>query len=190
MSVCHFQCFVGPRYKLWGDSTMVWLLGLVIICWLLIWESNNCDLWSTVGFWGKTNFRELRMFINIQEVSHWYVLCWSVSRGSHLYVACWAWFLIGKKCAWLSIRSLDFCGSKVELEPCNLIFTVWRWPWSLDQLSKRALIIWFNFDLSHKCFYTGHISDYPLCFVTRIKMVSMSILSKDQNNQKPTVWWH
>ena len=180
---------------------MMWFLGLVRICWLLIWESNNCDLWSTVGLWGKTNFWELRMFINIQEVSHWYVLCWSVSRGSHLYVACWAFATGIKIFDWqemcLIVHSklliawfLWVKGQIGAMQFDPLIFTVRRWPWSLDQLSKRALIIWFNFDLSHKCFYTGHISDYPLCFVTRIKMVSMSILSKDQNNQKPTVWWH
>ena len=32
-------------------------------------------------------------------------------------------------------------------------------PWSAP---KRALITWFNFDPSRKCFYMGHISDYPL----------------------------
>lgn len=30
-----------------------------------------------------------------------------------------------------------------------------------DWLSKRALVVWFNFDLMRKCFYTGHLSDYP-----------------------------
>ena len=33
-------------------------------------------------------------------------------------------------------------------------------PWSLDRLSKKALITWFNFDPGRKCFYTGHVSDY------------------------------
>ena len=43
-----------------------------------------------------------------------------------------------------------------------LIFAVRRSPWSLDWLSKSALITWFYFDPSRKRFYTGHISDYPL----------------------------
>ena len=114
---------------------------------------------------------------------------WSLFQSNkHLYVACsnictlvcrllkhlrpGSRFLIGKKCAW----SLDhlfksswslhfFYRSKVELELCvldPLIFVVWRWPWSLDWLSKRALITQFNFDPGRKRFYVGYISDYPL----------------------------
>ena len=162
MSVCHFQCFVGPRYKLWGDSTMVWLLGLVIICWLLIWESNNCDLWSTVGFWGKTNFRELRMFINIQEVSHWYVLCWSVSRGSHLYVACWAFdfwlarnvlvcpfdrlIFMGQRSNWShAIWSFDFHSLEVTLIPWSALkkgFDHMIQFWSQSQMLLHGTYKW------------------------------------------------
>ena len=43
---------------------------------------------------------------------------------------------------------LIFNGSKVTLYSCildTLIFTVQRSHWSLDQLSKRASIAWFNF---------------------------------------------
>ena len=32
-------------------------------------------------------------------------------------------------------------------------------PWSAP---KRTLIAWFNFDPGRKCFYMGHIRDYPL----------------------------
>ena len=71
--------------------------------------------------------------------------------------------------AWSSLQKLliasFFYRSKVELELCildPLIFVVWRWPWSLDWLSKWALITWFNFDPSRKRFYMGYISDYPL----------------------------
>ena len=79
--------------------------------------------------------------------------------------------LIGEKCAWSLDRpfwgpwSLDFLrvkGQIVAAHSWSLIFTVRRSPWSLDRLSKSALITWFCFDPGRKRFYTGHISDYPL----------------------------
>ena len=44
--------------------------------------------------------------------------------------------------------SVDFSSSEATLI-----------PWSAP---KRALIAWFNFDPGRKCFYMGHIRDYPL----------------------------
>ena len=132
------------------------------------------------------------MFINIQEVSHWYVpgvTCMlpveAFATGVRIFKQQEVCLIVHSK----GLERLILYRSKVELEPHDLdhlIFAVWGWPWFLDRLSKRALIAWFNFDPDHKCFYSGHISDYPLSFVTRIKMESMSILSKDQNNQQTT----
>ena len=105
-----------------------------------------------------------------------------LTRGSHLYVTCWSvcdWehdFWLAKTVldlliSWSldrSFKALDHLilyRSKVELELCvfdSLIFAVWRWPWSLDRLSKWSLITWFSFDRGHKYFYTRDISDYPL----------------------------
>ena len=130
------------------------------------------------------------MFINIQE--YWYVpgvTCMlpveAFATGVRIFKQQEVCLIVHSK----GLERLILYRSKVELEPHNLdhlIFAVWRWPWFLDWFSKRALIAWFNFDPSHKRFYTGHISDYSLSFVTRIKMVSTSILSKDQNNQQTT----
>ena len=39
---------------------------------------------------------------------------------------------------------------------------IFRSPWLIDHPLKRALITWFSFDPGCKCFYTEHISDYPL----------------------------
>ena len=73
---------------------------------------------------------------------------------SHLHVACcnqdqdfWA----VKVCliAWSSLQKLLISWSKIELEPSvpdPLFVLVQRLPWSLDRLSKWALIAWFNFD--------------------------------------------
>ena len=73
---------------------------------------------------------------------------------SHLRVACcnqdqdfWA----VKVCliAWSSLQKLLISWSKIELEPSvldPLFVLVQRSPWSLDRLSKWALIAWFNFD--------------------------------------------
>ena len=70
------------------------------------------------------------------------------------FLRMWTRFLISKKCAWSLNRSLPrlpvFNELKVKLQSCVLdllIFAVQRPPWSLDCLSKRALIAWFNFDL-------------------------------------------
>ena len=73
-------------------------------------------------------------------------------------------FLIGKKCNWslaccLQLDCLIFSSSKVKLQPCVL---VQRSPSSFGQFSKKAVIVWFNFDLGCKCFNVGHTSDYPL----------------------------
>ena len=94
-------------------------------------------------------------------------------------------FLLSKKCAWsldhpfYSSWSLDFFyRSKVELEPRVLdllIFTVQNLTWSLDQLSKRALIAGFNFDPGHKHFYTEHMC---LCSPCGCPVVVVGI-----------VWW-
>ena len=48
-------------------------------------------------------------------------------------------------------------------------FSVPSSPWSLDRLSKRALIMWFYFDPDHKRFNTEHVSDYLLmCYAALI----------------------
>ena len=55
-------------------------------------------------------------------------------------------FDLQKVCLIVSSKARDrliFYGSKVKLEPPYvdpLIFSVWRSPWFLDWLSKRALI--------------------------------------------------
>ena len=76
-----------------------------------------------------------------------------------------------QKCAWLldwpswGPWLLDFLQVKGQIvATCSwsLIFKVPRSTWSLDWLSKSALIAWFYFDPGHKHFYTEHISDYPL----------------------------
>ena len=80
-----------------------------------------------------------------------------------------------------SFWSLDFQWVKVKLLPCvlnPLIFAVWRSPWSLDWLSKRTLIAWFNFDPVCKRFYTGHISDVSLT----------NALTWDDNVFEPLIW--
>ena len=74
-------------------------------------------------------------------------------------------FLITKNCAWSTLQKLLIClillcvkgwFGTTHFDP--LIFAVWRLPWSLDKLSKRALIAWFSFDPGCKHFYMGHIS--------------------------------
>ena len=102
------------------------------------------------------------------------------NEASHLYVACWS------ICNWdqdlrlaksvldhlIGPWSLDFFyrskvkGQIVATRSWPLILAVWRSLWSLDQLSKSALIAWFHFDPGRKHFYTGHISDYPLSVYT------------------------
>ena len=101
---------------------------------------------------------------------------WTQTRGSHLYVACWS-VCDREHDFWLAKTVLDLLISW-SLDPSKLLiawfctgqrsflilsfFAVWRWPWSLDRLSKSSLITWFNFDRGRKCFYTRDISDYPL----------------------------
>ena len=90
-------------------------------------------------------------------------------------------FLIGKKCAW----SLDLYEWKVKLEPCILDPFDFRSSEATlvnDWLSKRALISWFNFDLSRKHFYTG--SDYPLI------QAYIRALSQTRSKWLVVVSWH
>ena len=202
-TLCSWSNHVSVSVSMFCRSNYDVILIVQIILWLPVIIYRTHILWSwdcTVGFWGEAIFQELRMFINIQEVSHWYVpgvTCMlpveAFATGVRIFKQQEVCLIVHSK----GLERLILYRSKVELEPHDLdhlIFVVWRWPWFLDRLSKRALIAWFNFDPDHKRFYSGHISDYPLSFVTRIKMVSTSILSKDQNNQqttkKTTVWWY
>ena len=78
------------------------------------------------------------------------------TRGSHLYVACWS--VCDRDQDYWSAKSVIDCVILLKLQPHvldPLIFTAQILPWSLDRLSKRALIGWFNFDPSHKHFNTG-----------------------------------
>ena len=92
------------------------------------------------------------------------------TRGSHLYVACRR-SLQPDQDFWSAKRVLD--RSLLEhliawfwtdqRSNCSHEFLI-RWfsqSGALDQLSKRALIAWFNFDPGCKCFYTRHIGDHP-----------------------------
>ena len=100
---------------------------------------------------------------------------WMSSEGSKSPFACWSVFnrdqdswsaKTCKRYAWLLdslwVKGWIICSCMCACTLDRLIIADRRLPWSLDQLSKRALITWFNFDPGRKHFYTGHLSDYPM----------------------------
>ena len=96
--------------------------------------------------------------------------------------------------AWLfpsEARLLDFQGSKVKLQLHildPLILAVRRSPWSLNQPPKRALVHLLNFNPGFKCFYTGHISDYPLAVEHVFTLASSFLILLKLNSPGSNGW--
>ena len=153
----------------------------------LVTEENCSDI---LACWKNSKLFD---FISLyqEDGMHWCQLTCNDSyklgttcKGSHLYVTCWTVCNQGQD-FWLTKCLLDrliilpsealdhliFNVSKIKLYLCildSLIFVLWKLCLSLDQLSKWAVIAWFNFDPSHKRF-TERASDYHLtCNLTQV----------------------
>ena len=70
-----------------------------------------------------------------------------------------SWFSMSEKSNYSQVAVLNPLIFVVQRSPWSLDPLI---PWSLDWLSKRALIAWFNFDPGCKRFWNGCVNDYPL----------------------------
>ena len=111
--------------------------------------------------------------------------CWWKCRKERLIV----WYCCYNRVQQLHYREVVTYMSPVEAFVTRIkIFAVWRWPWSLDRLSRRALIARLNFDPSRKSFYIGHTSDYPLTILTEMYVhINVEGLS-EYRFELPSLW--
>ena len=146
-TLCSWSNHVSVSVSMFCRSNYDVILIVQIILWLPVIIYRTHILWSwdcTVGFWGEAIFQELRMFINIQEVSHWYVpgvTCMlpveAFATGVKIFKQQEVCLIVHSK----GLERLILYGSKVELELPDLdhlIFTVWRLPLSLWLAFKKG----------------------------------------------------
>ena len=149
--------------------------------WLLFHPPFDHELWTKM----IAQFYQSEISIPVANVSgKWLPL---PVQGVVSYVACWS--VCNRDQDFWSAKSvldhliipsktpdrLIFHGSKVRLQLHildPLIFAVQRLPWSLGRFLKGFDRL-IHFDPGHKCFYTGHISDYPLLYPNQIMGVGV-----------------
>ena len=145
--------------------------------WLSLHPPFDHELWTRM----IAQFHQPKISIPGSNILQLKVTIPTSTRGSQLYVEA---FATGIKYFWstksvpdrlvIPSKALDrliFYGSRVSCNRTFLILWFLQFRGYLDPLvsSQKGFDRLITFDPDHKCFYTGHISDYPLLYPRAIK---------------------